>query len=211
MKRSKSRGQALTEFALVFPIFVAFLFGIIVYGLGVFYQQQVENVAREGARYAAIHSATAQCPTVSNFDPALVQQKFSYYRCDEPATTWPKMTAFARNSVWGIDPGQVRVSACWSSYYDGTGNRDAPPTDPSGAPYTFQRCTYAKVEDDPTPLSCPAAATTVSDDMGSAMPGNQVSVYACMVWRPPMAGFLMIPTQVTMRSVITEVVQKQQS
>ncbi len=42
---------------------------MIVLGLGVFYQQELTNVAREAARYAAIHSATAQCPTVSNLVP----------------------------------------------------------------------------------------------------------------------------------------------
>ena len=52
----RSRGQALAEFALVFPIAMAVIFGIIVFGLWVFYQQQLTNVAREGARYAAIHS-----------------------------------------------------------------------------------------------------------------------------------------------------------
>jgi hypothetical protein len=31
-----------------------------------------------------------------------------------------------------------------------------------------------------------------------------------MVWRPPMAGFLLIPTQVTIRGIVTEDVQRQQ-
>ena len=41
------------------------IFGIISTGLWVFYQQQLTNVAREAARYAAIHSSTAICPTAS--------------------------------------------------------------------------------------------------------------------------------------------------
>jgi hypothetical protein len=208
--RARRRGQALVEFALVFPILMLFVFGIIVWGLGVFYQQQLQNAAREGARYAAIHSSQAQCPTISN-DPLAGPPPFSYYACDTPAAGWPFMTGFARASVWGVDPNQVQISACWSSYQDGAGGYDKPPVDPvTGNPYTFVRCTYARVQDDPSSLSCPHAATTATDDQGSDAPGNQVSVYACYIWRPPMAGFLMIPNQVVMRSVISEVVHKQQ-
>ena len=41
------------------------ILGIIIIGLWIFYNQQVANVAREAARYAAIHSSTAPCPTAS--------------------------------------------------------------------------------------------------------------------------------------------------
>src|SRR4051794_25961321 len=123
--RRRSRGQALTEFALVFPILAMFLFGIIVWGLGVFYQQQVENAAREGARYAAIHSSEAQCPTVSNDDVA-GPKPFSYGPCDLPSAGWPFMTPAAREKVWGVDASLVKISACWSSYQDGLGNYDKP-------------------------------------------------------------------------------------
>ena len=203
------QGQALLEFALVFPILMMFLFGIIIWGLGVFYQQQVQNVAREGARYAAIHSSEAQCPTTSN-DPLFGPPPFSYYACDTPASGWPLMTGFARQSVWGADPSQVRVSACWSSYQDASGGYDMPPVDSAGSAFTLVRCTYARVQDDPSGLGCPTANTTAADDQGSDAPGNQVSVYACFVWRPPMAGFLLIPSQVVMRAVVSEIVHKQQ-
>jgi hypothetical protein len=207
--RRRSRGQALTEFALVFPILAMTLFGIIVWGLGVFYQQQVQNAAREGARYAAIHSSEAQCPTTSNIDPGTYGPRpFSYYECDTPAAGWPQMTTFARQSVWAVDPNLVKVSACWSSYTNGT-TYDWPPEDASGT-YALARCTYAKVDTNPSTLSCPAPATTVADDMGSDKPGNQVSVYACFIWRPPMAGFLLIPNQVVMQAVVTEGVHHQQ-
>jgi hypothetical protein len=177
--------------------------------LGVFYQQQIQNAAREGARYAAIHSSEAQCPTVSNDDLA-GPRPFSYYACDTPLAGWPLMTRFARQSVWGVDPNQINISACWSSYQDAVGGYDRLPTDPSGTAYSFVRCTYARVDNDPSSLPCPPGTTAAADDQGSDAPGNQVTVYACFVWRPPMAGFLMIPSQVVMRSVVTEVVHKQQ-
>ena len=208
--RERTRGQALTEFALIFPIMLLFLFGIIVWGLGIFYQTQVQNAAREGARYAAIHSSEAQCPTLANYDPT--PKPFSYALCDLPSAGWPYMTAFARQQVWGVDSSQVKISACWSSYHDSSVpvNLDQDPGDGSGNTYTFARCTYARVDNDPSTLNCPAAATTQADDTGSNKPGNQVSVYACYVWRPPLAGFLLIPSQVVMRAVVTEVVHHQQ-
>ena len=37
-----------------------------------------------------------------------------------------------------------------------------------------------------------------------------MTAYACTVWRPPLAGFLLIPSEVTLRAVITEPIQRQQ-
>ena len=63
-------GQTLVELALVLPLLIMFLTGLISFGIGVFYQQQVANAAREAARYAAIHSATDPfCPTASWLAP----------------------------------------------------------------------------------------------------------------------------------------------
>jgi Flp pilus assembly protein TadG len=45
------------EWAVVAPVIVLFLFGLIVGGLGVFRYQQVASLAREGARYASVRGA----------------------------------------------------------------------------------------------------------------------------------------------------------
>ncbi len=66
--RPASRGQALVETALVLPIFLTIVLGVIVLGIGLFYQQQITNAAREAARYAAIHSATSTVPISSWHD-----------------------------------------------------------------------------------------------------------------------------------------------
>jgi hypothetical protein len=54
---ARSRGQALVEFALVFPIFLLILFSIIDFGRYVYYVQILNNAAREGARYAIVHGS----------------------------------------------------------------------------------------------------------------------------------------------------------
>jgi hypothetical protein len=114
------RGQSLVEFALTAPLFFMVFFGIVVIGIAVFYQQQVTHAAREGARFAAIHSATARCPTVSNLAPdvSLLPLPNSYTpTCDPPARRWPKMTAHARDKMFGLNTSAVQLTACWSGYW----------------------------------------------------------------------------------------------
>jgi Flp pilus assembly protein TadG len=53
--RRRSRGQALVEFALVFPIALIVLFGIFDVGRLVFMYTGLTNAAREGARLAIVN------------------------------------------------------------------------------------------------------------------------------------------------------------
>jgi hypothetical protein len=226
------RGQTMVELALVFPLFVMLLFGIVILGIGVFYQQQLTNAAREAARYASVHSATAAEPTVSKLDPkdgALGAYKpLSYVEYDRPSESWPHMTAAARSLVFGLDARAINVAACWSGYIDNaTGQFDAPPdgleVDISGTTVTydtiFTRCTIdgRDPSTDSNRIACnnTLASTTVdyASDMseGTGKPvANTVTAYACYTWSPPLAGFLLIPSTVTLRAVITEPIERQQ-
>ena len=205
----------MVELALVLPLFVMVFMGTIVLGIGIFYQQQLTNAAREGARYAAIHTATAQCPTVSHEDPSAPPQ--TYYRCDPPEVGWPEMTAAARSYVFGMTPSGVRIAACWAGYTDP--GIDAPPQNlTTGAPNPFSHCTIGGIDPNANAdsIACPPPATTLADDTASSMSAsnslmaNEVTVYACYVWQPPLAGFLLIPDTVTLRSVVTEKLEYQQ-
>jgi Flp pilus assembly protein TadG len=51
------RGTAVVEFALIAPLFLLLLFGIIEFGRVVMVQQLITNAAREGARMAVIEGA----------------------------------------------------------------------------------------------------------------------------------------------------------
>lgn len=62
-RRTRSRGQALTEFALVAPIFFFVMFAIIEFGRAVYTIQMLNNAAREGARYAIVHGASSNLPS----------------------------------------------------------------------------------------------------------------------------------------------------
>jgi len=223
-RSQRSRGQALVEFALVFPLVMLVIFAIIVIGLYVFYQQEITNVGREAARFASIHSSTSACPTASWKDPQA--PGFNYpaypYHCDGPnnpndAYPWPKMTDYARGGAWGLDSSKVQVNACWSGYvppgsYPGT-LADSPSVNPlDGTPNTFMQCTIGGINPatDAGSLGCTSRMTGTSDDVASDSPGNQVTVYACYIWTPPLAGMLMVPSQVTIRAILTDVIQRQQ-
>jgi Flp pilus assembly protein TadG len=104
-RRSRSRGQALVEFALVAPIFFIMLFALIDFGRYVYYVQILNNAAREGARYAIVHgskgipsSGPAETGTVSS-DPSGANVKST-----------------VRNYLVGVigqTTGALTVNVCW--------------------------------------------------------------------------------------------------
>ena len=63
--RRRQRGQGLTEFAIVLPVFLMLVFAIIDLGRVVWALDNLANSAREGAHYASIHgnSKFVTCPT----------------------------------------------------------------------------------------------------------------------------------------------------
>lgn len=61
--RGRSIGQALTEFALVAPLFFLLLFAIIEGGRFILYYETLSNATREGARYAIVHGSNSSCPS----------------------------------------------------------------------------------------------------------------------------------------------------
>jgi hypothetical protein len=219
--RPRGRGQALTEFALVFPMFMLLMMSVVVLGLLVFFNQQLENAAREAARYAAVHSTGSVCPTVSRLDP--VYTNVPPFRCDAPEDGWPFMTGAARSKVWGLTPSQVGLTACWSGYVDDNTNADALPMSPN----QFTECTIGGVNPrkNPNGIACPPPLTVAGsamtkadgDDKASALAfangvayPTTITVFACYIWAPPLSGFLFVPSTVTLRAVVTEAIQRQQ-
>jgi hypothetical protein len=233
-RRRDERGQALVEFALAAPLFFMVLVGVIVLGIVVYYNQQLSNAAREAARYAAVHSATAQNPTVGNLDPAgsgLVWTDpltghtaawgapQSYLRADAPPS-WPQMTAWARSKIFGLDASLVTFVPCWSGYRTAT-QYDTPP--PGNYPVqgnvnsSWAQCTIGGVDPTQNASAIPCGsglartdtASSISEGQGRVV-ANRVTVYACFNWSPPGAGFLLIPQNLTFRAVISEPIQRQQ-
>lgn len=59
--RHRSRGQAMVEFALVFPLFILLLAGMIDFGMGLYSYMTIINAARDGARLGATACSAGPC------------------------------------------------------------------------------------------------------------------------------------------------------
>ena len=60
------RGQSLVEFALVLPVLMIMVFGIIDFGMGLRSYISLTNATREGARFAAVGNPAGAYPTDCN-------------------------------------------------------------------------------------------------------------------------------------------------
>lgn len=92
------RSQALIEFALVSPVLLLLLFGIVDIGRAVFYYDTLSHAAREGARTAA--RAPTQLPT--NADVlAMVNAQLIGLKVTEPCPQGPVTASVpAANTGW---------------------------------------------------------------------------------------------------------------
>jgi hypothetical protein len=70
--RERERGQALVEFALIVPLFLMIVVGIIQFGVGLNYWLDMQRIANQGARWAVVNNWPT-CPRGStsclNNDP----------------------------------------------------------------------------------------------------------------------------------------------
>lgn len=58
IRGSGRRGMSMVECAAVYPVTILLLMGTVIMSLGVFRYQQLQSLAREGARYASVHGPT---------------------------------------------------------------------------------------------------------------------------------------------------------
>lgn len=56
IRRHHGRGQALVEFALIIPIFLLVIFGLVDLGRAVFVNNSLAEAARDGARYGSVQA-----------------------------------------------------------------------------------------------------------------------------------------------------------
>ncbi len=66
-RNSRREGKTIPEFALICVAFFLFLFGILEYARFVYACNLLNNAAREGARFAVTHSASATTAKVQNY------------------------------------------------------------------------------------------------------------------------------------------------
>ena len=132
--RSRGTGQALVEFSLVLPIFLAILMGAVDLGRVVWASDSLAAAAREAARYGIVHggSASNPCPVGPPSPDAVIPAPSA--TCPYPAPS--KQSIRDRAIAYAIAGGeQVTVTVCYGAGC--TGDADAPnATNARGTPVT---------------------------------------------------------------------------
>jgi len=133
-RRRHDEGQGLAEFAIVLPIFLLVVFGMIDVGRVVWATDNITNAAREGARFASIHGGSfiTSCPV----GPGLT---------GTPQVTCPAWSPDSKQPVRDaarafFDPSNSGATV-WVCYY--TSTACSGDTDQSGA--TNSRGSYVTV------------------------------------------------------------------
>jgi hypothetical protein len=60
-QRGRERGQAMVEFAIIAPVFILLVVGIIQFGIGLNWWLDMQRIANQGARWAVVNSYPG-CP-----------------------------------------------------------------------------------------------------------------------------------------------------
>jgi Flp pilus assembly protein TadG len=90
------RGTSVVEAAVVFPVTILLLLGTVVLGLGVFRFQQLQCLAREGARYASVHG------------PQYAADSGNAYATNQTVLTYIETLAA------GLETNQLSCAVTWS-------------------------------------------------------------------------------------------------
>lgn len=102
MTRGKAlKGQTLVEFALVLPVFLVLIFGIVEFGRIVWAYSTLAHSAREGMRYASIHGINSPSP---------VGPGSATYTYPESDST---ITGLVRARSVALDPTRLTVLSTW--------------------------------------------------------------------------------------------------
>jgi Flp pilus assembly protein TadG len=113
----RRRGTTLVEFAVVCPLTLFLLFGIMIGSIGVFRYQQVAALAREASRWASVHgkdyeretgnpAATAEdiyekviLPRATSMDPSQLNYQVKWDRSNIPVSIHPESALVRGNTV----------------------------------------------------------------------------------------------------------------
>jgi len=115
--RSRQRGTTTVELAIVAPLLIFLLFGIIEFGLMVKDLVGINQAAREGARTAAVGATPAtisariagSAPTI---DTGQLTTLYEYRSYDEDSSTWGNWTVLGTSDGQNnaSDGDQIRIS-----------------------------------------------------------------------------------------------------
>jgi len=101
LSKTPERGAVAVEFAILAPVLIMILLGIMEFGRAYQVQTTLSNAAREGVRVMAIHNSQPAAKAAANnaaggLNPGLKDEKVNFKYQTTPATT-PAPTACAPN------------------------------------------------------------------------------------------------------------------
>lgn len=115
--RSRQRGTTTVELAIVAPLLIFLLFGIIEFGLMVKDLVGINQAAREGARTAAVGATPATITTriagsAPTIDTSQLTTLYEYRSYDEDSSTWGNWTVLGTSDGQNnaSDGDQIRIS-----------------------------------------------------------------------------------------------------
>jgi Flp pilus assembly protein TadG len=116
MSLNDTRGASAVEFAIILPILLLILFGIIEFGFYIYNQQMLTNAAREGARVGIVASIPRVPPATIE---TVVQDYFNDYAITFGAQNDVVLdpnppVGYNANAAFGDDPLVVTVSYQYS-------------------------------------------------------------------------------------------------
>jgi hypothetical protein len=144
-KNNRTKGQGVVEFALVLPVLLMLVFGLIEFGRLLFIYITINSAAREAARYGI--SVGDGNIYINRFNEEVVTERF--YDCDGIRAAAKNIGKFA-----GLQDGHIAI------YYDhgpssipGDKNNDGWPVDVNGNVKCYWlRRWYAEWDYEPTPV-----------------------------------------------------------
>jgi len=118
--RRRERGQALVETAIILPVFLMCLFGVVDMGRAIWATTSLASAAREAARYAIVHGGTASqtCPVgkAGADSPATTASASCPYPADAAGSANSKQSIVDAASTAAIAGGtNIAVTVCYGS------------------------------------------------------------------------------------------------
>jgi hypothetical protein len=120
-RRDKPRGQAMVEFALIFPIFILLLVGMFDLGRVVWVNNTLATAAREAVRYAIVHGEKSSCPVGPPAAGAFIPTPDA--SCPYPSPSRQGIKDVAHKWAAGTSS-SVTVSVCYGVVTTCTGDVD---------------------------------------------------------------------------------------
>ncbi len=139
------RGQSLVEFAIILPLLLALVGGVVQLGAIITTKHALVQVTRDTARWASTHTPTTSCSELNSATPRQPLTQAGIFATESrllgySANPWTQQTVYADNAALPLTPPlESGVEVVWSREGGGACKR---PTDNKDVQYVTVRLSY---------------------------------------------------------------------